>query len=515
MSESDRYDCNPGNNGGAATCEALGCCFDPVLTPNIPWCYYALNAATQQDLYFFGHGHDYYQAVHDYNLVSGQVPMFPRYVYGPQYSRWHAYNELDEVSLIEDGYEAHNIPLDVLVLDMDWHYTYNRGGGNCNPAVDGWTGYTWNKNLFPNPKRFLTWAKQKGLHITNNMHPAAGVQCTEERYPPFALAMGVDPKSNDSIAYDIQNITYSSNFMDIVLAPLGGPSGIDYWWIDWQQGETGLPNGINPTSWVNYVFITSGAWWNPNNGQYNNETNRPLIMARWGGYGNQRLATIGFSGDVVTSWDSLNWQPYFTATAANVGFSWSHDLGGFEGQPDPELYTRWIQWGAWSNFLRTHCDGKKLGGGYDRAIWLYPYENYIIMRDLFVLRSQLVPYIYTAAYLAHSTGVGIVHPMYYEWPEEPEAYSIQNEYMWGPSSLQCPSPIQVLDTTSPLRPFGSLQENGGNGIAERPSVVHRRFNATTPSKKFQSLLRKDLLFLWSDLVLQSLDRRNYCLLGCY
>jgi alpha-glucosidase (family GH31 glycosyl hydrolase) len=131
---------------------------------------------------------------------------------------------------------------------------------------------------------------------------------------------------------------YSANFFETVLKPLGGPDGIDYWWIDWQQGETPIAPGVNPTIWVNYVFSSARSWFSPQD-RYSSGSReflcpitqlgpglgrcvvnrRPVIMARWGGVGSHRYSTIGFSGDVVTSWESLRFQPYFASTAANVG----------------------------------------------------------------------------------------------------------------------------------------------------------------------------------------------------
>lgn len=156
-------------------------------------------------------------------------------------------------------------------------------------------------------------------------------------------------------------------------------------------------------------------------------------MARWGGIGNHRYRQIGFSGDVDTTWDSLAFQPYFTTSAANVGFSWSHDLGGFSGQPDGELYTRWVQWGLFSPVMRTHCDKH-----YYREIWLYSYDYFKIMREAMQLRSMLLPYIYSSAWKAYSTSVAIEHPVYYEWPEYAEAYTFQNEYLFGDNFIVNP-----------------------------------------------------------------------------
>jgi alpha-glucosidase (family GH31 glycosyl hydrolase) len=474
VSYNNRIDCNPGD-GNQQDCEKKGCCYAPDLKLGVPWCFFSGPAeTTYQDIYFFGYGHNYVQALQDFTSLSGPIPTFPRYIFGPQYSRWHAYNEVDEVTIVEEYYEGLGIPLDVLVLDMDWHYTYNRGGPPCNPNVNGWTGYTWDRTLFPNPARFLTWAHSRGLHITNNMHPAAGVQCSEQYYPEFATSMGVDPNSNATVAYAIQNKTYSTNFFEIVLKPLsnqGAANGIDYWWIDYQQGESTVAPGINPTFWVNYVFSTAASWWGA--------STRPLIMARWGGLGNHRMSTIGFSGDVTTSWDSLAFQPYFTSTASNVGFFWSHDLGGFAGQPDPELYVRWIQWGLFSNLLRTHCYGKQIGGGDTRDIWEYPAYYFNIMRDAFILRSRLVPYIYTQHALSYNTGVGLLRPMYYAYPEDDEAYHFPTQYMFGDtfivSPVLAPNPGNNLTEVSLWLPSGVWIEYNSGKVFTGPISVNRSY----------------------------------------
>ena len=102
---------------------------------------------------------------------------------------------------------------------------------------------------------------------------------------------------------------------------------------------------MNNTWWLNYLHFTD----------QQREGKRPLLFHRWGGLGNHRYQ-IGFSGDTVSVWDSLAFQPWFTATAANVGYAyWSHDIGGhMPGAVDPELYTRWVQFGAFSPILRTH-----------------------------------------------------------------------------------------------------------------------------------------------------------------
>ena len=168
--------------------------------------------------------------------------------------------------------------------------------------------------------------------------------------------------------------------------------------------------GVTPTWWLNYVHFTD----------QQREGKRPLLFHRWGGLGNHRYQ-IGFSGDTVSVWESLAFQPWFTATAANVGYAyWSHDIGGhMPGAVDPELFTRWVQFGAFSPILRrTPRRIRSLNG----ECGPIPSLTLPFSRSTFQLRYALEPYIYTEARRTYDTGVAFCRPLYYEWPEEDAAY---------------------------------------------------------------------------------------------
>ena len=194
--------------------------------------------------------------------------------------------------------------------------------------------------------------------------------------------------------------------------------GVDFFWLDWQQEPTTTVPGLNPTWWLNYVHFTD----------MEREGKRPLLFHRWGGLGNHRYQ-IGFSGDTYSTWPSLAFQPYFTATAANVGYGyWSHDIGGhMPGTVDPELFTRWVQWGAFSPVLRTHSTKNPDA---ERRIWAYAPQYATAMRRAFLKRYALIPYIYTAARETYDTGISILHPLYYDFPEEEGAYSRMADIFW-------------------------------------------------------------------------------------
>ena len=107
------------------------------------------------DLYFFGYGRDYREAIQAFYAVSGATPVLPRFVLGNWWSRYHAYTDAEYRELVE-RFEREGIPLSVAVLDMDWHLV------DIDPRHgSGWTGYTWNTELFPDPREFLQWLHDK------------------------------------------------------------------------------------------------------------------------------------------------------------------------------------------------------------------------------------------------------------------------------------------------------------------------------------------------------------------
>ena len=394
-----------------------------------PWPWVMLRpAGDRQDLYFFGYGHDYKQALGDYVKVAGRIPLPPRFAFGAWWSRYWDYTdqELDE---LVNGFHQDNVPLDVLVIDMGWHIS--REQLEATGQVDqsnhnlGWSGYTWNPVLFPDPDDFLKKIHAEGLKTTLNLHPASGVQPWEKEYPAMARAMGIDPATRKYIPFDITDKKFAANYMSVMHHPLE-KQGIDFWWLDWQQEQKTSITGVMPTWWLNYVHFTD----------QQREGKRPLLFHRWGGLGNHRYQ-IGFSGDSRTSWEMLAFQPWFTATAANVGYAyWSHDIGGhIPGVVEPELYTRWVQFGALSPILRTHTTKNPDG---ERRVWAYPEPYSDVLRAAFQLRYALEPYTYTEARRTYDTGVAFVRPLYYDWPQADDAYQARGEYRFGDQMLAAP-----------------------------------------------------------------------------
>ena len=192
------------------------------------------------DLYFFGYGRDYQACLRDFYHLTGPAPMLPRYALGNWWSRFHRYDEAEYKALME-RFEAEQVPFSVAVIDMDWHLV------DVDPKYgSGWTGYTWNKELFPDPAEFMAWLHRHGLRVTLNVHPADGVRPFEEAYRPMAEALGKDWQKEEPVEFDVTD----PRFMDAYFKYLHHPNeqaGVDFWWLDWQQGtRTRIPGLDRP-----------------------------------------------------------------------------------------------------------------------------------------------------------------------------------------------------------------------------------------------------------------------------
>lgn len=365
------------------------------------------------DWYLLCYGHDYKKALGDYVKIAGRIPMPPNYIFGYWYSKYQRYTAQDFMDIVMDV-ENNKIPLDVMIMDMDWH-------------KDGWTGWSWNTSLIPDPKGLINWMHQHGLKVSLNLHPADGVNSYEDNFAQMCADLGKDPASTSNIPWQLEDYNfYKAMFKNIIR--LRESEGVDFWWIDWQQRLTNNNmEGLGETFWCNHVFYEDM--------RLNRSEHRPVIFHRWGGLGSHRYQ-IGFSGDSYSTFPTLAFQPYFTATASNVCYGyWGHDLGGHvqPGDNDPELYLRWMQFGVFSPIFRTHATN---WDNIERRIWKY--ENFPSLLKTVELRYALFPYIYTSAREAYDTGVSICRPLYYDYPEVSDAYKYEDEYMFGDDILVAP-----------------------------------------------------------------------------
>ena len=401
----------------------------------------------ETDEYYFAYGNDYIGATTDLYKLTGKVPLIPRYALSNWWSRYKAYSQ-DEYLNLMDKFKEEQIPITVATVDMNWHWVNikEKFGKNSHKVSKhlnfmeyvydvwstGWTGYSFNTDLFPDYKAFLKKLKDDNYHVTFNIHPSMGVRWFEDQYEDMCKAMGQNPKEKQPVKFDITDKKFTENYFDILHHPFE-KDGVDFWWIDWQQGTRSNTPGLDPLWALNHYHFIDNA----------KDNHRPLILSRFCGAGSQRYP-LGFSGDTTQTWKSLEFQPSFTATASNIAYPWwSHDIGGHcMGKKDDELYLRWVQLGVFSPVMRLHSTNNEFAG---KEPWNFSGPVQRIATDALRLRHKLLPYIYTMNYRTHTECRAICEPMYYAYPEDENAYNCKNEFFFGTELIVAP----ITEHTSP------------------------------------------------------------------
>ena len=176
------------------------------------------------DCYLFCYGdaeikYDYKACLADFYTLTGKTPLLPRFALGNWWSRYYPYTQ-DEYTELMERFKDEDIPFSVSVIDMDWHLV----------DIDlkygsGWTGYTWNEELFPDNVEFLKNLHDEGLKVTLNLHPQQGVGAHEKRYREMALAMGIDPESEQTVEFDITDEKFIENYFKVLHHPLEDEGG--------------------------------------------------------------------------------------------------------------------------------------------------------------------------------------------------------------------------------------------------------------------------------------------------
>ena len=359
--------------------------------------------------------------------------MIPRYALGNWWSRYHAYTDKEYLHLL-DKFTKRDIPLTVATIDMDWHWsntldtrkqiTEQGKNDELHGGNNGWTGYSWNTDLFPDYKSFLKKIQQRNLKITLNLHPADGVRYFEDMYADMARAVGKDPATEELISFDFTSDDFINAYFKILHRPYER-DGVEFWWIDWQQGTQSAMPGLDPLWALNHYHTLDNA-----------TEHAPLILSRYSGIGSHRYP-LGFSGDTVVSWKSLEFLTYFTAMGTNAGYTWwSHDIGGhMSGVKNDELYMRYVQFGVFSPINRLHCVSSKL---VTKEPSVYMNGTGLIAEEFLRLRHKMIPFLYSASYETHVNGRALIEPMYYAYPNDEEAYSCDGQYMFGDQLIVAP-----------------------------------------------------------------------------
>ncbi|MFQ7503616.1 MAG: TIM-barrel domain-containing protein, partial [Alistipes finegoldii] len=280
-----------------------------------------------QDQYCFVYGNDYKAALADLGAISGRVPMTRKYIHGVWYCRYWDYTSEEFLSII-DGYEENDFPLDNLVFDMGWH-TYTARTGTGHAGSRSWTGYTGSANAFRSRSADRRGAPPRRDRVAQRpsarRHPSPRGD-VRRLYEGYGGRSGQTP-------FDLGDRKYMETFFKHAHHTTED-MGVDFWWLDWQQNYL-YPEvrGYRSTSlqWINELYYR----------QTERKGLRGAGYSRWAGWGDHRHP-IQFSGDAQANWEMLAFEVKLTAASGNAGcYYWAHDIGGFRGDPNPELTVRW------------------------------------------------------------------------------------------------------------------------------------------------------------------------------
>lgn len=398
-----------------------------------------------EDGYLFGYGEDYASALRDLAQLTGPSPLLPEYTFGNWFSRYYPYTASEYENQLLPQFKANGVSLDTLSVDTDWK------------SPNQWDGWEWNPALFPDPSAFLSWAKSQGIHVTMNIH--SSVSTSDPQYARAQAIAGntLAPAgcfSGPCAVWDWSKIPQAeSNFA--IQQPIQD-QGVSFWWLDWccDGSNVSMP-GVTPDSWINHLYAQDLV----NGGQ------RGFVLTRIGaslqnstagaypaGPWTDHRSAIHFTGDTWSTWNTLAAQAQLAADEGSIGEPYvSNDIGGFLGPPsgaanDPnDLYLRWLQLGTFQPIMREHSNA----GQNARLPWEYDAATRATGDKFMQLRESLVPYMYTLAQQASSSGLPMTQAPYLGYPAQPEAYNHPGEYLLGPDMLVAPvtTPGKVAATT--------------------------------------------------------------------
>mgnify|MGYP004517062815 FL=1 len=355
------------------------------------------------DLYLFMYKRDFGLCLKDYFTLTGFPECLPRYALGVWWNRERIYS-FDNTKSLVSAFNKYHVPLSVLLLSEFWHI---KDKDNYNLHK---TGFTFNKELFPSPLEFTKYMHDAGVHVGVNIDPSEGVRKEEEQYLNMAQELGVS--ENALIPFNVLSKDFMASFVKNMIDPLID-LGVDIFWLDYKKDLDGI-------NLLNYYY----------NAEFKKYSEKRLLTFSRSGLIAPHTCGVLYSGETIVSWDTLKYLPFYNSLAANKGVTWwSHDVGGYkDGTEDSELYTRYVQFSAFSPIFRFSA---KRGIYYKREPWMWDIKTFTIVRDYILLRQRLIPYIYSEGFKYAKLGTPLIGPIYYSYPEIYDEPAYKNEYYFG------------------------------------------------------------------------------------
>jgi alpha-glucosidase len=336
---------------------------------------------------------DGYGLLDAYSHLTGQAPIPPKWTFGFMLSRW-GYNGVDDVQDKWQQFRDRQIPVDAFIYDYDWF----DNDWEFNP-----------KTISPEG---IDKMHKMGLHFVGIRKPRVnGANLDYARRQGWILSaqLGTD------LRFDIPVASYWwwSHHAPLVKA------GVDGWWNDEAEQSADEFFLMAKTEWDGWTAMSDRRAWS---------------ISRAFAPGMQRFGAAVWTGDITSSWETLENQPGTLLNWSLAGMPYNgQDIGGFQSTPTPELYTRWIEEGVFVPIMRAHGTLNS-----PRWPWAFGDDELAAMKKAIELRYRLIPYIYTFAAQTASTGAPIIRPLFLEFPSDEKTINLKDEWLLGSRILAAP-----------------------------------------------------------------------------
>ncbi|XP_038643387.1 neutral alpha-glucosidase AB-like isoform X2 [Scyliorhinus canicula] len=378
-----------------------------------------------------------------YASLTGTQALPPLFAIGYHQCRWN-YNDEDDVRSVDAGFDEHDIPYDVIWLDIE--------------HTDGKRYFTWDSNKFPNPKDMLQDLAAKKRKMVSIVDPHIKID-SGYRIHTTIQSQNFYVKTKEGSDYEGWCWPGSAGYPDFTKPEMRS------WWASmfaYDQYEGSMDNlyiwnDMNEPSVFNGPEVTmhkdavhAGGFEHrdvhnlyalyvqmaTSDGliQRSGGTERPFVLTRGFFAGSQRYGAV-WTGDNSAEWDHLKISLPMCLSLGLAGISFcGADVGGFFKHPTPELLVRWYQAGAYQPFFRAHAhlDTPR------REPWLFGDENKLLIRTVIRERYALLPLWYTLFYRAYRSGEPVMRAMWVQFPDDVNTYSLDDQYMLGDALLVRP-----------------------------------------------------------------------------
>jgi alpha-D-xyloside xylohydrolase len=365
-----------------------------------------------------------------YTGLTGRPALPPPWSFGLWLSTSFttSYDE-ETVNSFVDGMTNRDLPLSVFHFDCFWMREFH------------WCDFTWDERTFPDPAGMLSRLKDKGLRVCVWINPYIAqrsqlfAEAMEHNYlvrkpdgdvwqtDKWQAGMGIVDFTNSDARdwYAAKLRTLLDMGVDCFKTDFGERIPTDVAWSD----------GADPENMHNFYSYLYNQTVFELLRSYKGEQ-EAVVFARSATAGGQRFP-VHWGGDCESTFVSMAESLRGGLSLAMSGFGfWSHDIGGFEGRPDPAVFKRWIPFGLLCTHSRLH------GSDSYRVPWLFDEESVEVLRRFTRLKAQLMPYVYGQAVAAARDGMPVLRPMAAEFPDDPACTHLDRQYMFGDRLLVAP-----------------------------------------------------------------------------